>query len=136
LAARVRDALLRDVEPDALLLRDDGPEPLRADELRAEDEPDPLREDLLRDDDEPEPEPVFRADDPPLDRDDPEPPLLRAEELRDDDERDEPPDRDDPPLLPPLPLPELRFDSAMSRSSSAPKYGRDHVTLNRASTGA
>jgi hypothetical protein len=98
LAARVREALLRDdaAEPLPLPLReDDEPEPLREEELR--DEP-------LRDDD-PDPDPL---------RDELEPPLLRDEELRDEDERDDPPDRDDPPLLPPLPLPELRFDSAIS----------------------
>ena len=63
---------------------------------------------------------------------------LRAEVLRDDEpppdlRRDDPPDLDDPPLPPLL---ELRFDSAISRSSSAPRYGRDYGTLKQASTGA
>jgi hypothetical protein len=131
LAARVRDALL----------------PLRAEVLREDDEPDPdardelLREELLRDDDEPDPlraeelrdallrEEALRDDDEPdpellLLRAEPEPPLLRADPLL----------RDDPPPLPPLP--ELRFDSAISLVPPPRKYARDHATLNRAATGA
>jgi len=125
-AARLREAELRELVP-----------PLREDELRAEL---PLREELLRAD-EPLLEELLRGDDP-----------LREDELRDDplreepldEPRDEPPldePRDDPPREPPddPPLPlllELRSESAMSRSSSAPRYGRDYATSKRAATGA
>jgi hypothetical protein len=143
LAARVREALLRDDDDEPDLLRD---ELLRAEELLpdlARDE-DPLpdlrvdellRAEELRDD----PLPDLRDDDAPEPlRDE----VLRDEELRDDELRDDPPPdfpRDDPPDLddPPLPpLLELRFESAISRSSSAPRYGRDYGTLKQASTGA
>ena len=108
LAARVRDALLRDEDDDPPL-----PLPLRAEELRDE----ALREEApLRDDDD------FLA---------PE----RDDELRDDELRDEEL-RDDPPLLLPLPPPlDFRFDSAIS-FLLRPKYAQDYATLNRAATGA
>ena len=103
--ALLRELLLRDDDPLAEVLRADAPLP---EALRAEDPP--LR-DVLRDEE-------LRAD------------VLRDEELRaepperDDDlrEEDDPPLddlRDDPPLRPP---PDFRLESAMSRSSSAPRY--------------
>jgi hypothetical protein len=123
LAARLRDGLLpplRAEEPlRALVLREVEPLPdaLRADELL----PDVLRTDELLPD-------VLRADDPP--DDDLREEVLRDDELRDDELRDDPPDFDDPPPL------DFRFDSAIFRSSSAPRYARDYGTLKRASTGA
>jgi hypothetical protein len=106
LAVRVREALLRVPEPDALdavdarlgVLREDElpPEPdallrddaaLREDELR---EPDPLDDEREPDEREPDERELVERDDPPL----PDPPL-----------------RDPPPAEPPL---ELRFDSAIS----------------------
>jgi hypothetical protein len=96
-AARLRDAALCPLLPDALLL------------LREEEEVDLPRDEedvaLLRADD---PLPAFlRVEEPPL-RDE----ELREDELRDDALRDDPPDLDDPPLRPPL---DFRFDSAISQ---------------------
>jgi hypothetical protein len=140
-AALLRDEL-RELPPllfdEDDLLREPVP-PLRDED---EDEADLLREllpPLLREDDEddllrePVPPPLLRDDEPRDElRDDP-PEELRDDPPRDDPLDDDPPDRDDPPLTPLL---ELRSDSAISVSSSTPRYARDYVTLKRASTGA
>jgi hypothetical protein len=111
LAARLRGAVLRDAA-----LRDE--EPLRADELRDPDpvladelRPDPLRDDELREPDPPRDD-ELRADDP----------------LRELDER--------PPDDLRLPPPELRFDSAISRTSlsACARCGRDYGMPTRAAT--
>src|SRR4051812_35666951 len=96
-------ARLRDDDPPADLFAAEPPLP---EDFRADDPA--LRDELLRDE-ELRAE-VLRDDDPERDvdlREEDEPPLL--DDLRDDD----------PPLRPPL---DFRFESAMSRSSSAPRY--------------